>query len=39
MDRSQIARMRAAGIAVVVGLREGLVAIERLARWAALRNS
>jgi acyl-CoA synthetase (NDP forming) len=32
MNREQVAYLRAAGIAVVGGLREGLVAIDRLAR-------
>jgi acetate---CoA ligase (ADP-forming) len=39
MDRVQTARLRAAGIAVVGGLREGLAAIDRLARRAAPGNS
>jgi acetate---CoA ligase (ADP-forming) len=34
MDRAQVARLRAAGIAVAGGLREGLVAIDRRARRA-----
>ncbi len=38
MDRAQIARLREQGIPVVGGLREGLTAIDRLARWAASRN-
>jgi hypothetical protein len=32
MNRDQVARLRAAGIPVVGGLREGLAAIDRLAR-------
>jgi acyl-CoA synthetase (NDP forming) len=35
MDRAQAARLREQGIAVVGGIREGLGAIDRLARWAA----
>jgi acetate---CoA ligase (ADP-forming) len=35
MDRGQTAALRAQGIAVVGGFREGLAAIDRLARWAA----
>jgi acyl-CoA synthetase (NDP forming) len=38
MDRAQIAHLRKEGIPVVGGLREGLTAIDRLARWAAPRN-
>ena len=34
MDRAQIARLRTLGLPVVGGLGEGLVAIDRLARWA-----
>jgi acyl-CoA synthetase (NDP forming) len=34
-SRSQIARLREAGIPVVGGIREGLGAIDKLARWAA----
>ena len=34
MNREQVARLRQAGIAVVGGLREGLAAIDRLARQA-----
>jgi len=32
MNREQVAHLRAAGVAVVGGIREGLVAIDRLAR-------
>jgi acetate---CoA ligase (ADP-forming) len=39
MDRAQAALLRANGIPVVGGLREGLVAIDRLAGWAASPNS
>ena len=38
MDRAQIAELREQRIPVVGGLREGLTAIDRLARWAAPRN-
>jgi acetate---CoA ligase (ADP-forming) len=38
MDRAQIARLRTLGIPVVGGLGEGLVAIDRLARWALALN-
>jgi acetate---CoA ligase (ADP-forming) len=38
MDRAQIARLRAQRIPVVSGLREGLTAIDRLARWTMARN-
>jgi acetate---CoA ligase (ADP-forming) len=38
MDGTQIAHLRGLGIPVVGGLREGLVAIDRLARWAGSRN-
>jgi acetate---CoA ligase (ADP-forming) len=38
MDQDQIARLRTLGIPVVGGLGEGLVAIDRLARWAAGQN-
>jgi acetate---CoA ligase (ADP-forming) len=38
MEQALAARLRAAGIAVVGGLREGLVAIDRLARWSATHN-
>lgn len=38
MDSSQIAFLRARGIPVVGGLREGLAAIDRVARWAAPYN-
>jgi acetate---CoA ligase (ADP-forming) len=38
MDRAQIARLRAERIPVVGGLREGLTAIDRLARWTMARN-
>jgi acetate---CoA ligase (ADP-forming) len=38
MDRAQTAMLRAKGIAVVGGLREGLAAIDRLARFAAAQN-
>jgi acyl-CoA synthetase (NDP forming) len=34
-SRSQLARLREAGIPVVGGIREGLGAIDKLARWAA----
>lgn len=34
MDREQIAQLRGLGIPVVGGLREGLRAVDRLARWA-----
>jgi acetate---CoA ligase (ADP-forming) len=39
MDREQVAYLRAAGIAVVGGIREGLVAIDRLARNAVLKGA
>lgn len=39
MDRAVIAQLRAPGIAVVAGLREGLTAIDRLARLAGRANS
>jgi hypothetical protein len=38
MNREQVARLRKAGIAVVGGIREGLGAIDRLARWAPTRG-
>jgi acetate---CoA ligase (ADP-forming) len=38
MDRAQTARLRAKGIAVIGGLREGLAAIDRLARWATTQD-
>jgi hypothetical protein len=38
MDRAQIAHVRTQRIPVVSGLREGLTAIDRIARWAAARN-
>jgi acetate---CoA ligase (ADP-forming) len=38
MDRVQVAHLRALGVPVVGGLREGLTAIDRLARRAAPRN-
>ena len=38
MDRAQIVHLRTQRIPVVGGLREGLTAIDRLARWAAPRN-
>ena len=38
MDRAQIAWLRTLGVPVVGGLGEGLVAIDRLARWAVARN-
>jgi acetate---CoA ligase (ADP-forming) len=38
MDRSMIAHLRGLRVPVVGGLREGLVAIDRLARWSARRN-
>ncbi|MBV8120418.1 MAG: hypothetical protein JO081_10855, partial [Alphaproteobacteria bacterium] len=38
MDRIQITHLRELGIPVVGGLREGLVAIDGLARWSACRN-
>lgn len=38
MDRAQIAHLRAQRIPVVSGLREGLTAIDRIARWAMPRN-
>jgi hypothetical protein len=34
MNREQVAYLRAANIAVVGGIREGLIAIDRLARHA-----
>jgi acyl-CoA synthetase (NDP forming) len=34
MNREQVAHLRAAGIAVVGGIREGLIAIDRLARYS-----
>jgi len=34
MNREQVAYLRAAGIAVVGGIREGLIAIDRLARYS-----
>lgn len=37
IDRAQAAALRAAGIPIVGGLREGLCAIDRLACWAAQR--
>ena len=39
MDRQLVAHLRARGIAVVGGLREGLSAIDRLARFASRTNS
>jgi hypothetical protein len=39
MDRQLVAQLRARGIAVVGGLREGLSAIDRLARFASRANS
>jgi hypothetical protein len=39
MDRSLVAQLRAQGIAVVGGLREGLSAIDRLARFDSRANS
>jgi hypothetical protein len=39
LDRAVVARLRADGIAVVGGLREGLTAIDRLARLAGRANS
>jgi acyl-CoA synthetase (NDP forming) len=39
LDRAVVARLRAHGIAVVGGLREGLSAIDRLARFAGRANS
>jgi acetate---CoA ligase (ADP-forming) len=39
MNREQVAHLRAAGIPVVGGLREGLVAIDRLARNATSRGA
>ena len=38
MDRAQIAYLRTQRIPVVSGLREGLTAIDRIARWAMPRN-
>ena len=38
MDRAQIAHLGQLGVPVVGGLREGLTAIDRLARWAGARN-
>ncbi len=38
MDRAQAALLRANGIAMVGGLREGLVAIDRLASWPVSRK-
>jgi acyl-CoA synthetase (NDP forming) len=38
MDREQLAQMRAHGIPVVGGLREGLRAVDRLARWPLAQN-
>ena len=38
MDRAQIAHLRAQNVPVVGGLREGLAAIDRLARWAVSFN-
>jgi acyl-CoA synthetase (NDP forming) len=38
MDRAQIAHLRTQRIPVVSGLREGLTAIDRIARWAMPRN-
>jgi acetate---CoA ligase (ADP-forming) len=34
MDRMQVAHLRGLGVPIVGGLREGLIAIDRLARWA-----
>jgi hypothetical protein len=39
MDRAIVEQLRAHGIAVVGGLREGLTAIDRLARFASRTNS
>jgi acetate---CoA ligase (ADP-forming) len=39
MNREQVAHLRKAGIPVVGGLREGLEAIDRLARQATIRHS
>ena len=39
MDRALVAQLRERGIAVVSGLREGLSAIDRLARLASRANS
>jgi len=39
MDRALVAQLREHGIAVVVGLREGLSAIDRLARLTSRTNS
>lgn len=38
MESTQIGHLRAHGIPVVGGLREGLIAIDRLAHWAKSRN-
>jgi acetate---CoA ligase (ADP-forming) len=38
MDHAQIAHLRGLGVPIVGGLREGLIAIDRLARWAGFRN-
>jgi hypothetical protein len=38
MNREQVAHLRKAGIAVVGGIREGLGAIDRLARQATTRG-
>ena len=38
MDRTQIAHLRTQRIPVVSGLREGLTAIDRIARWAMPRD-
>jgi hypothetical protein len=39
IDRGLVAQLREQGIAVVGGLREGLAAIDRLARLASRANS
>jgi acetate---CoA ligase (ADP-forming) len=39
MDRAVVAQLRAHGISVIGGLREGLTAIDRLARFASRANS
>ncbi len=36
MNREQVAHLRAAGIPVIGGIREGLAAIDRLARYTVL---
>jgi hypothetical protein len=35
MDRAHIGLLREAGIPVIAGIREGLGAVDKLARWAA----